>query len=66
MSITATGLINYVSKGYGGRASDQQIVEHSGFLDEIRQGECVMADKGFNITELLTLKHAELVVPPGR
>ena len=25
-----------------------------------------MADKGFNITELLTLKHAELVIPPGR
>ena len=66
MSITPTGLINFASKGYGGRASDRQIVEHCGFLDEIRQGECVMADKGFNITDLLTLRHADLVIPPGR
>ena len=66
VSITATGLINFASKGYGGRASDRQIVEHCDFLDEIRQGECVMADKGFNIADLLTLKHADLVIPPGR
>ena len=25
-----------------------------------------MADKGFSITDLLTLKHADLVIPPGR
>ena len=66
VSITPTGLINFASRGYGGRASDHQIVEHSGFLDEVREGECVMADKGFNITDLLTLKHADLVIPPGR
>ena len=66
VSITASGLINFASRGYGGRSSDWQIVEHSGFLDEIRPGECVMADKGFNIPDLLTLKHAELVIPPGR
>ena len=41
-------------------------MEHSGFLDEVREGEQVMADKGFNISDLLTLKHAELVIPPGR
>ena len=66
VSITATGLINFASRGYGGRASDHQIVEHSHFLDEVHEGECVMADKGFNITDLLTLKHAKLVIPPGR
>ena len=66
VSITPTGLINFSSKGYGGRASDWQIVEHSGFLDEVRLGEQVMADKGFNISDLLTLKHAELVISPGR
>ena len=65
VSVTPTGLINFASKGYGGRASDRQIVEHSGFMEEVRPGECVMADKGFNITDLLTLKHAHLVIPPG-
>ena len=66
VSIAPNGLIHFAYKGYGGRASDQQIVEDSGFLDEVRRGEQVMADKGFNISDLLTLKHAELVVPPGR
>ena len=54
VSITATCLINFISKGYGSRASDQQIVEHSGFLDEVWEGEQVMADKGFNISDLVT------------
>ena len=66
VSITATGLINSISKGYGVRASDRQIVEHSGFLDEVWEGEQLMADKGINISDLLTLKHAELVISPGR
>ncbi len=66
LSVTASGHINFVSKGYGGRASDRQIVEQSGFLEELRKGEQVMADKGFNISDLVTLKHAEVLIPPGR
>ena len=66
VSITPYGLINFVSKGYGGRMSDRQIVEDSGFLNEVRRGEQVMADKGFHIADLLTLKYADLVIPPGR
>ena len=66
VSIAPNGLINFASKGYGGRASDRQITENSGFLNEIRAGEKVMADKGFNISDLLALKHAEIVIPPGR
>ena len=66
VSITPNGFINFVSKGYGSRASDKQIVERSGFMNEIRRGEKVMADKGFNISDLLALQHAELAMPPGR
>ena len=66
VSITPSGFINFASKGFGGRASDRQIVERSGFMNEIRRGEKVMADKGFNISDLLVLKHAEIVIPPGR
>ena len=66
VSIAPNGLINFGSKGYGGRASDRQIVQDSGFLDELRPGEKVMADKGFNINDLVTKEIAELVVPPGR
>ena len=66
VSITPNGFINFASKGFGGRASDRQIVEQSGFMNEIRRGEKVMADKGFNISDLLALKHADIVIPPGR
>ena len=66
VSIAPNGFINFVSKGYGGQASDKQIVEKSGFMNEIRAGEKVMADKGFNISDLLALKHADIVIPPGR
>ena len=66
VSITPNGFINFASKGFGGRASDRQIVERSGFMNEIRRGEKVMADKGFNISDLLALKHADIVIPPGR
>ena len=38
-SITPLGLINFVSDGLGGRASDRQIIEKSGFLEEIVPGE---------------------------
>ena len=66
LSVTPNGHINFASKGYGGRASDRQIVENSGFLDELREGESVMVDKGFHIEDLVTLKHAEVLMPPGR
>ena len=55
ISIAPHSFINFVSKGYGGRASDRQIVELSGFMNEIREGEKIMADKGFNISDLLAL-----------
>ena len=66
VSITPYGLINFASKAYGGRMSDRHIVEQSGFLNEVRRGEQVMADKGFHIADLLTLKYAHLAIPPGR
>ena len=37
VGIAPNGLINFASKGYGRKASDQQIVENSGFLDEVRE-----------------------------
>ena len=66
LSITPNGHINFASKGYGGRASDRQIVENSGFLEELREGESVMVDKGFHIEYLVTLRHAEVLMSPGR
>lgn len=56
--------LNFVSKLYTGSVSDKQIVRQSGFLDFIEPGDIVMADKGFNIRDLLAMKRANLIAPP--
>ena len=36
----------------------------SGFLDKLNPGDAVMADKGFNIQDLLALHDTVLIAPP--
>ena len=50
----------------GGRTSDKHIVEHSGFLDKLDYHDTVLADKGFEIEDLLKQKGVKLNVPPKR
>lgn len=64
IAITPTGAIAFVSKAWGGRASDRYIVEHSGFLSYIEEGDLIMADKGFNIGDILAKRKAYLNTPP--
>ena len=40
------------------------MVQASGFLDLLQPGDCVMADKGFNIQDLLALHDVRLIAPP--
>ena len=56
--------LNFVSKLYTGSISDKEIVQQSGFLDYIMPGDAIMADKGFNIQDLLAIKSAVLITPP--
>ena len=53
----------FVSRSYGGRASDKFIVNDCGFLDYIRPGDEIMADRGFTIEEELFQKRAKLNIP---
>ena len=65
IGITPEGLIMFLSKGYGGRASDSFITNHSGFLKHLQLGDTVMADKGFpQIQADLNDKNVLLVMPP--
>lgn len=38
ISILPQGATNFISQGYCGRTSDQFIVDHSGFLDQLKEG----------------------------
>lgn len=66
ISATPDGIINFIAKGFGGRTSDQTIVENCGYLDVLKPGIVVMADRGFkNIDKLLVEKGCTLVRPPS-
>lgn len=59
ISSTPDGLINFVSKGYGGRASDLVIFENCGFLDILPENSVVMADRGFKKIETFLHKKVQ-------
>lgn len=53
VGISPDGQIMFISKAFGGRASDKFIVEKSGFLQYLLPGDEIMADRGFTIDDLL-------------
>lgn len=66
ISSTPDGLINFVSKGYGGRTSDVAIFEDCGFLNELPENSVIMADRGFKkIETFLHKKNCTLIRPPS-
>ena len=65
VGIAPNGAISFLSKCYGGRMSDRQIVRESSFLDLIDPGDVILADRGFPIKEELLLRYANLVIPIG-
>lgn len=49
IGIAPDGLITFISKMYGGRASDKHILNESCILDMCTEGDGIMVDKGFLI-----------------
>lgn len=65
--ITPDGFISHVSKAYPGSISDNAITLKSGILDMCEPGDCLMADKGFTLSNVeLQPRGISLVVPPFR
>ncbi|KAF9810427.1 hypothetical protein SFRURICE_019025 [Spodoptera frugiperda] len=62
----SNGLINFISDGYGGRATDVMIVQDCGYLDCLPPKKAVMADRGFkDLSHLLGARDCTLVRPPS-
>ena len=62
--VTPCGTVSFISKCYGGNASDRYITETCGILDKLNAHDNLMADKGFNISDLLVFKGCKLIIPP--
>ena len=64
MSCTPAGIVSFISPGQGGLASDRKIVKDCGILDKFEHNDICMADRGFNIQDLLLSREVKLVIPP--
>ncbi|XP_071480907.1 uncharacterized protein [Diadema antillarum] len=63
VAIAPNGMISFLSKAWGGRATDVHITRESGFLNLIDAGDIILADRGFVIREDLLMRHARLEIP---
>ena len=64
VGISPGGVITFVSELWGGRVSDEVITEKCGILALNEKGDNTMADRGFEIIDLLPRKAATLDIPP--
>ncbi|XP_050038400.3 uncharacterized protein [Dermacentor andersoni] len=63
VAIALNGFIMFVSKAYGGRASDKFITNSSGISDYLVHGDVVMADRAFALTDEMELQGVRLNTP---
>ncbi len=58
--------MTFVSQLYCGQISDPEITLKSGLCDLLQEGDKLMADKGFDIQDILAERGVVLFVPPKR
>ena len=64
VAIAPNGALTFISDLYGGHCSDKIIVEDCGILQLLEEGDSVMADRGFEIQDLLAPRKVYLNIPP--
>lgn len=63
IAVSPTGAVTFVSKTWGGRASDKVITQSSGLIDLLEEGDIVLADRGFNFPQYFSPKGVQLLIP---
>ena len=63
VGISPSGAFTYISKCWGGRASDKLITVEDGLLDKMDHGDAVLADRGFLVSEELAVRGVTLITP---
>ncbi|EDO35708.1 predicted protein [Nematostella vectensis] len=63
IGISPQGLITFISRAWGGRASDKKITEECGILRKLLPGDVVLANRGFNVEESVGFYCASLKIP---
>lgn len=64
VSCDEKGAVNFISEAFVGSTSDREIVIKSGFIDKLEKGDAIMADKGFDVSDLLEAKGVLINIPP--
>lgn len=64
VGITPTGAFSFISKAWSGNVSDKYITKNSGMVELLEPGDQVMADRGFQIEDILLGKGVKLIAPP--
>ena len=63
-AVDPNGAVAFVSRGYGGRADDDDVTEASGFLELLEELDVILADRGFLVEHECNNRHAKLLRPP--
>lgn len=63
IGVTPNGSICFLSKCWGGRASDRCIKINSRFLNLLLSGDTILANRGFTCTDDLAVLGAKLEIP---
>ena len=64
VGVIPSGAFSFVSKLWTGSKSGQRVTQESDPLNLLEEGNLVMVDIGFTVSDLLTNKEVKLNIPP--